>query len=95
MLDTQDSGLRRLRDELPGVISLAMKEAMVPVTARLLTEEERDYVKAATKIAVQRLRFREALIEKSLTALLFSFFAAVATGSWLVLTEFLRNHGWK
>jgi hypothetical protein len=65
--------------------------AVTQIKASLLTEEERIWVKLALQAQAQRVKLRQAIIEKTLTMLLLSLL--VWFGS--VLLEYIKNHGWK
>lgn len=56
-----------------------------------LTEEERQWVRLAIAAEARKIKFRDAVIEKSLSALVWS--AIVGVG-YLIL-DFFRNHGLK
>lgn len=74
------------QDQIASQVEIAIKSQ-----TGLLSEEERIWVKLAIKREAQSIQLRQALIEKSLTGLLWS--AIVGLG--LVLSEYFKNHGWK
>lgn len=67
----------------------AVREAAAP--APQLTEEEVQYVKLAIKREAQSIELRQAIIEKSLTALVASAFG----GFFYLIVDFAKNHGFK
>jgi hypothetical protein len=78
----------QLRDEIPDMVHKAVQQAMA---GYLLSEEERMWVKLAIKKEAQSISLRQAIIEKSLTGLVW---AAIA-GLGVVMFEYLKAHGWK
>ena len=56
-----------------------------------LTEEERQWVRLAIAAEARKIKFRDAVIEKSLTGLVW----AAILGAGYVMLDFLRNHGLK
>lgn len=56
-----------------------------------LTEEELDWVRLAIAAEARKIKFRDAVIEKSLTGLVWSFIV----GFGYVLLDFLKTHGLK
>jgi hypothetical protein len=56
-----------------------------------LTEEELQWVKLAISAEARKIRFRDAVIEKSLAGLVW---AAIVGFGYIVLS-FLKNHGFK
>jgi hypothetical protein len=56
-----------------------------------LTEEELQWVKLAISAEARKIRFRDAVIEKSLAGLVW---AAIA-GAGYIFLDFLKNHGFK
>lgn len=75
-----DGQIEGLRDEL-----------MAALNARLPTEEERQWVRMAMQAQAQSYRLRQAIIEKSLTALVLAAIGAVG----VILYEYIQSHGWK
>lgn len=66
----------------------AVREA---VLEHALTPEERQWVKLAIQSEAQSIKLRQAIIEKTLTGLVW----AVIVGIGLVIGEYFKNHGWK
>ena len=60
-------------------------------THKPLTDEERQWVRLAIQREAQSIKLRQAIIEKSLTALIW----AGIVGFFSVLYEYLKAHGWK
>lgn len=58
---------------------------------RELTEEELQWVRMAIAAEAKKARFRDAVIEKSLTGLVWSGIV----GFGYILIDFLKNHGLK
>lgn len=56
-----------------------------------LTEEELQWVRLAIAAQARKIRFRDAVIEKSLTGLVW----AAIVGVGYVFLSFLKNHGFK
>jgi hypothetical protein len=56
-----------------------------------LTEEELQWVKLAISAQARKIRFRDAVIEKSLTGLVW----AGLVGIGYIVLDFLKNHGFK
>lgn len=89
--ERQDSNERRideLRAELPGQIRDALDSVLA---AHMLSEDERQWVRLAIKREGQSVKLREAVIEKSLTGLIWAAFLGLGT----VLYEYFTRHGWK
>ncbi len=56
-----------------------------------LTEEEQQWVRMAIKREAQSIALRQAIIEKSLTSLVWS----VLVGLGFLVVDFFKNHGFK
>lgn len=54
-----------------------------------LTDEERQWVRLAIEAEARKIRFRDAVIEKSLAGLIWSGIV----GFGYLIVDFLRNHG--
>ena len=70
--------------ELKGALSSEYKHAC-------LTEEEIQYVRLAIARQTQSIKLRQAIIEKTLTALLW----AAIVGAGTIFMTWLQTHGWK
>lgn len=82
-----------LRDEhtlmmVRGVVTEAVAEA---VRLHMPTSEERAYLGLAVRRAARRERLQQAIIEKSLTGLVWA--AVLFVG--VVFYEYIQSHGWK
>jgi hypothetical protein len=66
-----------------------LKEALNVAPVQQLSDEEHQWVKMAIQKEAQSIALRQAIIEKSLSSLVWS--AIVGLG--IVLLEYLRNHG--
>ena len=56
-----------------------------------LTTEERQWVKLAIQSEAQSIQMRKAIIEKTLSGLVWAALVALA----YVLVDYAKNHGWK
>ena len=77
-----------LRDSMRETITQAVKDAMPHA---LLTDEEHRYVQAAIKREAQKIAFRQSVIDKTLTGLVW----ALVVGLGVMAKEYLVAHGWK
>lgn len=75
------------RSELIADIVLALTAA----PKKELTAEELDWVRLAIAAEARKIKFRDAVIEKSLTGLVWS----AILGFGYVLLDFLKSHGLK
>lgn len=75
------------RVQLIADITAALKNAQ----NQELTDEERQWVRLAIEAEARKIRFRDAVIEKSLTGLVWS----AIVGAGYVFIDFLKNHGLK
>ena len=75
------------RAQLIADITAALKNAQ----NQELTDEERQWVRLAIEAEARKIRFRDAVIEKSLTGLVWS----AIVGAGYVFIDFLKNHGLK
>lgn len=75
------------RSELIADIVLALAAA----PKKELTAEELDWVRLAIAAEARKIKFRDAVIEKSLTGLVWS----AILGFGYVLLDFLKSHGLK
>ena len=56
-----------------------------------LTDEERQWVRLAIEAEARKIRFRDAVIEKSLTGLAWTALCGIG----YVFMDFLKNHGFR
>lgn len=86
------SGLERrideTQDQLVSTIARAVTQAM---DGRMLSDDERQWVRLAIQREAQSIKLRQAIIEKTLTGLIW----AGLVGAGLIFTEWLQAHGWK
>jgi hypothetical protein len=75
------------RQELVADIAAALAQSKT----NELTEEERQWVRLAIAAEARKIKFRDAVIEKSLGALTI----AAISGFGYIILDFLRNHGLK
>jgi len=79
--------------DLPSIVTSAVEKAIgnLPVPS----EEERQFLSLAVQSQAQRVKLRQAIIEKTVPALVWS----AITGTFFLLKhlveEYARNHGWK
>lgn len=75
------------RAELIAGIAIAIKNAQ----NQELTDDERQWVRLAIEAEARKIRFRDAVIEKSLAGLVWSGIV----GCGYILLDFMKNHGFK
>lgn len=75
------------RAQLIADITAALKNAQ----NQELTDEERQWVRLAIEAEARKIRFRDAVIEKSLAGLVWSGILGIG----YILLDFLKNHGLK
>ena len=75
------------RSQLIADIAIAIQQAQKDE----LTDEERQWVRLAIVAEARKIKFRDAVIEKSLTGLIWS----AIIGFGYILLDFLKNHGLK
>lgn len=78
------------RSELVASLAAAIKETQQHQNPQL-TDEELQWVRLAISAEARKIKFRDAVIEKSLTGLVWSGIVGVA----YVFLDFLKNHGLK
>lgn len=78
------------RADLIARIAEALKE-FHPSQKPQLSEDELQWVKLAIEAEARKIRFRDAVIEKSMTGLVWSAIA----GFGYILLDFFKNHGLK
>ncbi len=83
-----ESSVRERRSTLRADIQTAIKENLPPPP---LTEDEHRWIQLAIKNESQSIEFRRAVIEKSLTSLVWAFIVGIG----LVFKEYFSNHGFK
>lgn len=60
-------------------------------TGTKLTDEEVSYVRLAIQKEAQSIKLRQAIIEKTLSGLVWAFVILMGT----MILEYLKSHGWK
>lgn len=75
------------RTQLIAEIAIALGSART----NELTEEERQWVRLAIAAEARKIKFRDAVIEKTFAGLVW----ALVIGIGYVFVDFLRNHGMK
>ena len=88
MLATTDQRVDKVVDELPAQIEAAVQRAM---QSHVLTPEQAQWVALAIQREAQSIKLRQAVIEKTLSGLIWSGLAAMG---YLAL-EYLKSRGWK
>lgn len=78
------------RAELVASIAEAIKETQPKPTPQL-TDDELQWVRLAIEAEARKIRFRDAVIEKSLVSLIW----AGIGGAGYVFVDFFKNHGLK
>jgi len=89
------AGLERRIDQhdkhIDTLVHTTVAEAVSNLQEKLLAPEERAWVRLAVEAQAQRVKLRQAIIDKTLTALVWVLLAWIAT----VLFEYAKAHGWK
>ena len=80
------------QDALRDTITSAVQDAMPKA---LLTDQQLRWVELAIEREAESQKFRAAVIEKSLGGLIVAMLVFIGAGAWVVLKEFLANHGLK
>lgn len=75
------------RSEFAAEVAQAIQSA----PKKELTDEELQWVRLAIEAESRKIKFRDAVIEKSLAGLVL----AALSGTGYILLDFLRNHGLK
>lgn len=76
-----------LRAQLPDLVRDAVRDAL-PAS---LSDDELQWVRLAIQREAQSIRLRQAIIEKTITSLIWS----AVVGAGVVLLDYLRSHGLK
>lgn len=88
MLAATDRRVDALSEQLPSQIEAAVSRAML---AHTLTPEQRHWVELAIQREAQSIRLRQAIIEKTLTGLVW----AAVLGAGSIIYQWLQAHGWR
>lgn len=82
----------RIQNELPDSIRAAVALALQD---RVPSDEEMVWVRLAIKKEAQSIRLREAIIEKTLTSLVWSALVGAALIGWTLIRTYLQTRGIK
>lgn len=85
---TTDAVRAQMVEAVRTVVSEAVADAL---PKNVLTDEERQWVRLAIQREAQSIKLRQAVIEKTLSGLIW---AAIA-GAGVMLADWVRMHGWK
>jgi len=91
MITANERRIDALVDSVPQQIETAMTELIDKLNGRLPSEEERQWAKLAIQKEAQSIKLRQAIIEKSLTGLIWAGIAGIG----YMLREWATNHGFK
>ena len=84
------------RDDLRFIVTEAIVEASRQnIISAQLSDEEHRWVQMAIQAEAAKLAFRKAVIEKTITGLIWLAIVGVGTAIWTVTYEWLVNHGYK
>jgi hypothetical protein len=89
MMSAEERRMDRAVDELPGMVKQAVLDALKERPQ--MSEEEHEYLKIATKAAAQRVKYRQAVIEKTLGAVIWLALAGVATAVWRTIVNLINS----
>ena len=70
----------------------AVREA---VLEHALSAEERQWVRLAIQSEAQSIKLRQAIIEKTTTALVWAVIVGFGAAFWTVVREYAIAHGWR
>jgi len=76
---------------IDSLVYTTVERAVRDLRESLLTEDERAWVKLALQAQAQRVKLRQAIIDKTLTGLVWGALGWVA----IILVEYAKAHGWK
>lgn len=84
------------RQELQEAIQAAILEASKQnIYSAQLSEEEHRWVKLAIQAEADKIRFRKAVIEKTLAGLIWLAIIGVGSALWQLIYEWAINRGYK
>lgn len=89
MAAAEERRLDRTIDQLPELVKHAVLEALKERPQ--MTEEGHEYLKIATKAAAQRVKLRAAIIEKSLSGLVWLAMTALGYAVWQTFVNIVKN----
>lgn len=84
---TMERRLDDLKNQLPDLVREAVREALPAA----LSDDEQQWVRQLMRRNEQSIKLRQAIIEKTITSLIWS----AVVGAGLVLLDYLRGHGLK
>lgn len=87
-IDEAHHRLDKLELSLPEMIRSTIADAVTSVS---LSEQERAYVRLAIEREARREGLHRAIVEKSLAGLVWAGIAAVGTGAWQLLKQYLKQ----
>jgi len=81
-----------VRAQMVEAVRTVVAEAVADALPKnVLTEEERQWVRLAIQREAQSIKLRQAVIEKTLTGLIW----AALAGAGVMFADWVRMHGWK
>jgi len=84
------------RDDLRSIVTEAIVEASRQnILSAQLSADEHRWVQMAIQAEASKLAFRKAVIEKTITGLIWLAIVGAGTALWQVTYEWLVNHGYK
>lgn len=84
------------RDEFQEIIQAAILEASKQnIYSAQLSEDEHRWVKLAIQAEADKIRFRKAVIEKTLAGLIWLAIIGVGSALWQLVYEWAINRGYK
>lgn len=87
-IEVNSNRIDQMEIELHQTVTNAVKAAMPNA---ILSDEEYRWVQLAIRRQAQSIAWRQSVIDKSLTALVFSLLGGLV----LIIKEYFSNHGWK
>lgn len=79
-----------VQEELTAKMAEALKSAVASLP--MPSEEEREYLRLATRAAARREKLQQAIIDKTLTAMVWTLLAGLAVGLWTLVKEYAITH---
>ena len=86
-----DQRVERLEQSIPDRIENALNNAL---DGRMLSDDERRWVRMAIASEAKRIEFRQAVIEKTFTALVWAALAGLGAVVWRLATDWVKTHFW-
>jgi hypothetical protein len=91
-IEANERRIDKIDMDLPGLLKNAVEDA---ISGRIPTEEEQRWVRLAIKREAQSIALRQAIIEKTLTGLIWSAVAGLGALVWTLVSEYAKSHGWR